>query len=208
MRIVTLGRDTPCVVLLLGILAGCGPRMGTREAEGMVDPAPPDESTSTGNASRTATSIDPSTGDDEPLVCPEGEVACGDECADLRWSERHCGACGHACNVVGILGECWEGVCPPTAFCGRSEQGYETCASVCQSHGETCVDTEPEVPGSCGGGRYRLFYELTPDFDCEVGFWSSTSLEGGCNAPIQWDLQGGFSGDALPGAVACCCTQP
>lgn len=192
----------------LSALGGCGPRMNPRETDGMTAPEPLDESTSTGNVSRTATSIDPSTNDDEPIVCPEGEVACGGECANLRWSEDHCGSCGHACTVVGATGECWEGVCPPRRTCALAEQGPETCSSVCASIGEACVDTEAEVPSACGGEWYGLYYDLLPEFECDFGFLGSLSLMGGCDEQIPWDLAGGISGSALPGAVACCCTQP
>lgn len=200
------------VVLELGSIGGCGPRVNRDETESMlVEPDQPAESTSTGELGRTATSIEPgaqSSGDDEPVVCPEGEVACANECANLRWSEQHCGSCGHACTVVGATGECWEGVCPPRRYCALAEQGHQTCASVCASYGETCVDTEPEVPGACGDHWYDLIYDLTSDFDCEVGSLSSMLLMRGCNEPIEWDLLGGINGNTLPGAVSCCCTQP
>lgn len=70
------------------------------------------------------------------------------------------------------------------------------------------MDTEAEVPGSCGGGSYSLFYDLTPDFDCEVGYLAASIMMGGCDDPIRWDRVGGANGGSLPGAVACCCTQP
>lgn len=185
----------------------CGPRIRNGD-DGMVEG--PDlgagESTSTGNASHTATSVG-SGGGHEPIDCPEGEVQCGDECVDLRWSNEHCGSCDHACMHRGV-GECWEGMCPPTKYCARLEDGHATCDAVCAAYGQTCVDAEPTVPASCGGEMYTLYYVLDEDFDCHVGFWASALLMGGCGDPIQWDYEAGPNGGSPPGAVSCCCTQP
>ncbi|MCX4243194.1 hypothetical protein [Paraliomyxa miuraensis] len=163
------------------------------------------------SASYTSTSVGSGkedTSDIEPLRCHDGEVQCGNECADLRWSEDHCGSCGHSCTMVGAVGECWEGICPPTGYCALAEEGHMTCASVCESHGETCVDSEPQIPSACGGEWYGLRYGLTADFDCDIGFLASTAVAGGCHDSIRWDLIGGPNGGTLPEAVVCCCTQP
>lgn len=174
-----------------------GPDMGASESSGT--------STSTGDASQTATSVGSGSGH-EPIRCPEGEVQCGHECADLRWSEDHCGSCDHACKHNGV-GECWEGMCPPTSYCGGVEDGYATCSEVCAAYGESCVDGEPAVPSACGGERYILYYGIG-EFDCENGYWASAIMMGGCDDPIQWDFEAGPNGGMPPGEVACCCTQP
>jgi hypothetical protein len=193
------------VALLMLVLgwateSGCGPRMRT-EDDGADDAVA--ESSSTGRASDTSTT----TGMPEPLDCPAGEVQCGDECANLRWSNDHCGTCDHACIHNGV-GECWDGVCPPTKYCATVEDGHQTCREVCAAYGQSCVDTEPTTPSACGGERYTLYYVLSPDFDCNVGFWTSVIILDGCDEPIHWDHQAGPNGGSLPGAVSCCCTQP
>lgn len=185
-------------------LGGCEFRTNPRETEGASEPL---EDASTATTSERATTADPSDGE-APIVCTEGDVACGVACANLRWSNEHCGHCGHACGPVGLVGECWEGVCQPTRYCALSEEGHETCAGVCASRGEACVDTGPANPGACGSPSYGLYYELTEGFDCHVGYLGSVSLMGGCNEPIAWDRPGGTTGSSLPGAVSCCCTQP
>jgi hypothetical protein len=146
------------------------------------------------------------TGEHPPLRCRPGESQCGNECVDLRGSEEHCGTCGHACTAVGLSGLCEEGACLPRRYCALAEQGHTTCASVCEQYGETCVDTEPSGLGACGGGRYGLFYELTPNFACDRGYGSVSSVPGLCQDLIQWDLASPEGGN-LPGAVGCCCTQ-
>lgn len=192
------------VTLVCVAIGGCGPRIRSND-EGVVDGADvvASESTSTGDASQTATSIG-----HEPINCPEGEVQCGDECADLRWSNDHCGSCDHACKVMGLVGECWEGVCASTHYCALAEQGHATCASVCASYGETCLDMEASIPGGCGDDRYTLYYLLSEDFDCQFGFFQSASVPGGCDDVIEWDKEGIPPAEGrLPEAVSCCCTQ-
>jgi hypothetical protein len=206
------------VAVLVLALPGCSRRI---EQHGEADEATMEGSSSSGreagnDPSPGATSRASASGGFDtdggstgypPLRCPDGKTQCGDECVDLRWSEEHCGSCGHTCLVVGGAGECWEGVCPPTLYCARAAQGFSTCASVCAWYGESCVDTEPEVPGACGGEHYGLYYDLTPDFDCEVGYFSVSGVPGRCHDPIRWDLPSP-NGGSLPGAVGCCCTQP
>jgi hypothetical protein len=189
--------------LVFAASCDCGPRI--RDDDDVVDSAVSDESTSTGDASQTASSVG-SGSTHEPIDCPDGEVQCGDECADLRWSNDHCGACDHACMHHGV-GECWEGVCPPTEYCARFEDGHATCDEVCAAYGQPCVDSEPTVPASCGGEIYTLYYVLGEDFDCHVGFWASAIVMGGCSEPIKWDYEAGPNGGSPPGAVSCCCTQ-
>jgi hypothetical protein len=195
-------------------LTGCGRRMeqAREEAAGSssagseagVDP-------SLGATSRAPTSGGSESGGSTgypPRHCPDGETQCGDECVDLRWSNEHCGACGHACNVVGSAGDCWDGVCPPTFYCVLAGQGFSTCTSVCAWYGETCVDTPSEIPSACVGVDHGLFYNVTPDFDCEFGYTGVSGAPGLCDDPIRWDQIGGPNGGSLPGAVGCCCTQP
>jgi hypothetical protein len=202
-RMIDAGARLLMLLVAWATVSSCGPRMRT-EDDGADDAVA--ESSSTGHTSQTATSV--GTQGPEPLDCPAGQVQCGDECADLRWSNDHCGSCDHACRVIGVAGECWEGVCPPTRYCALADEGHDTCRSVCGYYQQTCVDTEREVPGSCGGATYGLYYVLSEDFDCEVGFWASATMMGGCDEPIRWDYEAGPNGGSPPGAVSCCCTQP
>jgi hypothetical protein len=208
--------DRLAVAGLALILAGCGPHIAPPE-EAVEEPSSPGSETDVGMGPDATSRASTSAGSDgdggssdgyPPLHCPDGQTQCGNECVDLRWSAEHCGACGHACTIVGGGGECWEGVCPPRMYCGLAEQSLSTCDSVCESYGETCVDTEAQVPSACGGDRYGLFYDLTPDFSCDFGYNGLSSVPGLCHDPIRWDLVGGPNGNSLPGAVGCCCTQP
>jgi hypothetical protein len=193
--------------LALGVFGCCGPQIQTDDGKVVVSGESTSTSTSMGDASQTATSVG-SGSSHEPIDCPEGEVQCGDECADLRSSNDHCGSCDHACKVMGLAGECWEGVCASTHYCALAEEGHATCASVCASYGETCLDMEDSIPGGCGDDRYNLLYVLLEDFDCNIGFWQSSSIMGGCSDPIQWDRKGLPPAEGFPpGAVSCCCTQ-
>lgn len=197
------------IPLLALVLSACSGNDDQEGPQGLpTDGDPASDGSGAADPTSTGTALDGGSGDVEPLRCQDDEVQCADECADLRWSEDHCGECGHACTVVDGVGQCWEGTCPPTGYCALAEQDLTTCQAVCESYGETCVDTEPKVRGSCGGEWYGLRYGVTDAFDCDSGFASSTAVPGGCTDPIRWDLPGGPSGDALPGAVVCCCTQP
>jgi hypothetical protein len=196
------------VTLACVSFSGCGPRMRNDSDDGVVVIADvaAGESTSTGDLSQTATSAGPGSSS-EPVDCPDGEVQCGTECADLRWSNDHCGSCDHACMHNGV-GECWEGVCPPTKYCAHVEDGHETCGDVCAAYGQTCIDAEPTVPSACGGGSYGLYYGVG-EYDCENGYWASSFVMGGCDDAIEWDKEGiPPATGLLPEAVSCCCTQP
>lgn len=46
---------------------------------------------------------------DAPPTCTAPEVACGNECANLKTSAKHCNACGRSCGG----GTCTNGVCSP-----------------------------------------------------------------------------------------------
>ncbi len=195
---------------LLAAISACGPSAGDGNGSGATEAdSGPDSTTGASLTSTSGPGDSAATGTTAgPVTCPEGETPCGDECVDLLWSEEHCGACDRACQVVGGVGECWEGECPPTAYCAMADQGLETCAEVCASYGQTCIDTDPAVPGSCGGEFYGLFYEVSASFDCEAGFFASSLMMGGCSDAIRWDHVSGPNGGSLPDAVSCCCTQP
>jgi hypothetical protein len=202
-RMIDAGARLVMLLVAWATVSSCGPRMRT-EDDGADDAVA--ESSSTGHTSQTATTV--GTQSPEPLDCPAGQVQCGDECADLRWSNDHCGSCDHAGRVRGRAGECGEGTCATTHYCALAEEGHETCESVCASYGETCVDMETGVPGGCGDDRYTLYYILAPNFDCEFGYFQSSSLVGGCSTPIEWDRAGIPPVEGLlPAAVSCCCTQ-
>jgi hypothetical protein len=197
-------------------MAGCSRRIEQRSEGEAIEGSSsssrdPGAGPSVGATSLASTSAGSDTDDGStqypPLRCQDGKTQCGSECVDLRWSDEHCGTCGHACVVVGLHGRCGEGTCLPRAYCGLAEQGFSTCASVCEHYGETCVDTDLGVPGACGGDRYMLLYNLTPDFDCDIGYFSVSSIPGLCHDPIRWDRPSP-NDSSLPGAVGCCCTQP
>lgn len=194
------------VACVLAAMAACGPRVGDGGGSAANGDQGDASSTSTSGSNDTATNG--STTSTEPLVCAKGETPCGSECVDLLWSEEHCGACDRACRTVGGVGECWQGDCPPTIYCAMANEGLETCAEVCAAYGQACIDAEPTVPGSCGGKFYGLFHEVSPSFDCEVGFVASSLMMGGCTDLIRWDHIAGPNGGSLPDAVSCCCTQP
>src|SRR2546427_1839194 len=68
-------------------------------------------------------------------VCPEGQVTCGDQCADLTSDPSACGSCDIKCPEGG---QCNSGQCE----CGP---GLTTC-------GNACVDlaNDPDNCGECG----------------------------------------------------------
>jgi hypothetical protein len=191
------------------VIAGCDLSIETSGDSGSEAGHDADTGAMSRTSASTGSDTDPegsSTGY-PPLRCQDDQTQCGDECVDLLESNEHCGACGHACSVVGLSGWCGEGACLPRRTCALAQAGHSTCASVCAQHGETCVDTEPTMPGACGGSRYGLYYDLTPDFSCESGYTGFAAVPGSCQELIRWSLVSP-DGASLPGAVGCCCTQP
>lgn len=113
---------------------------------------------------------------DEPLVCRETRLLCGDSCVDPLTSRRHCGACDQACEAGAVCaaGQCTacsegESACfnrcvalsTDSFNCGRCGARCEggTCVSgacVCQAPLSACVGgcfdlpTSPLHCGACG----------------------------------------------------------
>jgi hypothetical protein len=90
--------------------------------------------------------------------CPEGEVNCGDVCADLSADGANCGGCGNFCP-----GECISGVCD----CGALTE--------CDVGGETvCTDTseDPNHCGACGDGCAFDGYCRAGACECRPGMES------------------------------------
>ncbi len=84
--------------------------------------------------------------------CPAGMLACGEEdCVDLRWNEKHCGACGHAC---GANQNCYQGACydrvPPGGAC--TSDGQCTGSMLCIGNVCRCHPDRPLCKGQCVRG--------------------------------------------------------
>jgi hypothetical protein len=78
-------------------------------------------------------------------VCPPGNTACGQTCANLLTSAVNCGGCGHGC---GANESCVSGQCVVDSCTG----GKTMCGGTCVS-----TDTDPNncsaCGNACGGGR-------------------------------------------------------
>ncbi len=68
------------------------------------------------------------------LNCPEGTVACGDECRDITGDPEACGGCN-------------AGACGDREYC---DQGVCACRPGLSDCSGTCVDTNSD-PAHCGG---------------------------------------------------------
>ncbi len=110
----------------------------------------------------------------DDLVCPVGEVECGDRCVSLLSDEANCGACGSAC---GALEACSAGSCvcaPGVEVCGgactdlaRDADHCGACETACaaaaycttQDDVTACADACPQGFTPCG----RACVELATD---------------------------------------------
>jgi hypothetical protein len=80
-------------------------------------------------------------------ICPIGETACDETCANLLTDGANCGACGNVCET----GSCVHGACacviadncPAGCFCSPRKQGGSVCTS---GVGEPNCDTDEECP--------------------------------------------------------------
>jgi hypothetical protein len=89
------------------------------------------------------------------LVCPDGQVVCGNACVDLAIDGANCGACGNACGTLGVCaaGNC--GCAPGAVNCGgtcadlRSDPAHcGACATACSGGTPACA--EGGCAASCG----------------------------------------------------------
>src|SRR5689334_115866 len=55
-----------------------------------------------------------------PVVCKDGQVACGPTCFDLARDAKNCGSCGHACDA-GLV--CSSGTCAAECAIGLVKCG-------------------------------------------------------------------------------------
>lgn len=85
------------------------------------------------------------------LVCPTGEVACGDTCVDLAGDPTNCSACGHACGALEV---CDGGSCacaPDTVACGGACADLRIDPQHCGSCGTACGGATPVCDGAGAG---------------------------------------------------------
>ena len=82
---------------------------------------------------------------------------CGDQCVDLNWDNRHCGACDRHCGEGDGTVTCNYGACVTCGEAGLTEcSGY--CANLdwsddnCGVCGRACADDRVCVFGTCIGG--------------------------------------------------------
>ena len=89
-------------------------------------------------------------GVDSLLVCPEGLLACDDQCVDPKSDPANCGSCGNGCTT----GVCNDGTClvcdTPQSVCGRQ-----------------CIDTFTD-PDNCGGCGIPCMSGLCSNGLCEA----------------------------------------
>ena len=117
------------------------------------------------------------------LTCTGGS-ACEAVCRDLNSDADNCGACGRTCTKG-----CEAGDCAPTwSECFTNEDGFDTCAEICQSFGESCVES------GCNNST-SYFYGTLPGCNVSQG---GDSANKPCDSVETW---------ANP-AIRCCCTDP
>lgn len=116
------------------------------------------------------------------LQCPGGS-ACGGTCTDLASDAANCGQCDHSCSLACEGGQCG----PAWSECILSDEGFTTCAQICQSFGEACAESQ------CGGRTIRSYGDVEWCMDEE----NAIAIDEPCDQIQDW---------ATP-AIKCCCTD-
>ena len=118
------------------------------------------------------------------LTCAGGS-ACLGACTDISLDGTNCGACGHSCASSG----CQEGKCTPNlSVCFEFEDGFNTCALICNSLGESCAESQ------CDGATAEKFGSKS---DCLNNSGGPVLVDESCDMVQAW----------LNPAIKCCCTD-
>ena len=147
--------------------------------------------------------------DSDPEVCgqyPEGDTLyqCGEDCARLSGSAKHCGACFNVCENEFTKTSCRQGQCQGFyGECVYPDGPFNNCAQYCSSIGKSC-DAAQES-GACGP-TYEAHFGILPEACEGIGRTATTLVtDVGCHDPIDWTQFDGLGIEPMRG-VQCCCS--
>jgi hypothetical protein len=149
---------------------------------------------------------------DNPDYCPEGQIRCGDLCADLGSDPWNCGGCGHACRPDQM---CSSGLCACSGFltdCGgvcvditSSPMNCGGCGIACPEglvcSGGSCMEGCGEGLVDCGGACVDITSSPMNCGGCGIACPGASGADPACQGSTcalscwqdRWDI------DGLPG---------
>ena len=102
------------------------------------------------------------------ITCQPGTTQCGQGCADLRFDNRNCGACGNGCaaNQACIAGlcQCSTGTTQCGALCAEFNTDPQNCGGCANDGGVVCASNQV-----CEKGQCKDSCQLGVDQPCDGG---------------------------------------